>query len=59
MPRNLFSSTVSRIVSVKWKVKEGVESSAGGSKLERNESVNIYDLHSRLYSKVPSVWLTT
>ena len=37
MVRNLFSSIVRRILSEKLKVKEAVESSAGGSKLERNQ----------------------
>jgi len=35
MARNLFSSSVSRTLSEKWKVKEAVESCAGGSKLEQ------------------------
>jgi hypothetical protein len=37
MVKNLFSSVVSRIFSEKLKVKGAVESSAGASKLERNE----------------------
>jgi hypothetical protein len=35
MAINLFSSSVRRTLSEKWKGKEGSESSAGGSKLER------------------------